>query len=164
MEKLSKHSITRINEIIDKYNNEKTPLMIILEEIQSEFGYVSLPVQELVASKLNLSLSEVYGVVSFYSFFSLVPKGKYIIGICLGTACYIKGSNDVVEKFCSLLDIKPGQTTKDGLFTIDTLRCIGACGIAPALSINSQVYPKVSLNDIQGIINSYKEREEAANE
>ena len=86
------------------------------------------------------------------------PKGKYVIGVCLGTACYVKGSQQVIDKFSELLNIKAGETTEDGLFTIDALRCIGACGIAPAISINGKVYPKVQLNDVANIINEYREK------
>jgi NADH-quinone oxidoreductase subunit E/NADP-reducing hydrogenase subunit HndA len=91
-------------------------------------------------------------VVTFYSFFSLKPKGKYIIGVCLGTACYVKGAQQVIDKFSEILGIKAGETTEDGLFTIDALRCIGACGIAPAVSINGKVYPKVEVKAIPGIV------------
>ena len=103
-----------------------------------------------------------YGVVTCYSFFSLTPKGKYVIGVCLGTACYVKGSQLVMDKFSELLHIKAGQTTEDGLFTLDALRCIGACGIAPAISINGTVYPKVDPGKVKGIIDSYRKLEEEA--
>ena len=94
--------------------------------------------------------------MTFYSLFSLSPKGKYVIGVCLGTACYVKGSQQVMDKFSEMLDIKPGETTKDGLFTLDALRCIGACGIAPAISINGKVYPKMSPASVGKIIAEYR--------
>ena len=103
-------------------------------------------------------MAEIYGVVTFYSFFSLKPKGKFIIGCCLGTACYVKGAQQVIDKFSEILGIKPGETTEDGLFTIDALRCIGACGIAPAVSINGKVYPKVEVKAVPGIINELREK------
>ena len=160
MAHLSEAAVAQINAICDRYTDEKTPLMMILSDIQKEYGYIPLEVQEIVSERTGISVAEVYGVVTVYSFFSLAPKGKYVIGVCLGTACYVKGAQQVIDKFCEVLGIKPGETTKDGLFTIDALRCIGACGIAPAVSINGQVYPKVAVNAIPGIVDNYRSREE----
>ncbi len=109
----------------------------------------------------GISVAEIYRVVTFYSFFSLTHKGKYIIGCCLGTACYVKGAQNVIDKFSEILGIKPGQTTADGLFTLDALRCIGACGIAPAVSISGTVYPKMSVDKVPAIIKELKEKEGA---
>ena len=159
MAHLSEAAVARINTICDRYVGENTPLMMILSDIQKEYGYIPLEVQEIVSDRTGISVAEIYGVVTFYSFFSLTPKGKYVIGCCLGTACYVKGAQQVIDKFSELLGIKPGETTKDGLFTIDVLRCIGACGIAPAVSINGQVYPKVSVNAVPGIIDEYMAKE-----
>ena len=146
-----------INEIIDRYQNEETPLMLILSDIQKEYGYIPLEVQELVSERTGIPVAEIYGVVTFYSYFSLKPKGKYVIGVCLGTACYVKGSQQVIDKFSEILGIKPGETTEDGLFTLDALRCIGACGIAPAVSISGKVYSKVSVKEVPQIIDSYRQ-------
>mgnify|MGYP003302730774 CR=1 FL=1 len=157
MAHISETGVKTICEICDRYANEKTPLMMILSDIQNEFGYIPLEVQEIVSQKTGISVAEIYGVVTFYSFFRLVPNGKYVIGICLGTACYVKGAQQVVDKFSEILKIKPGQTTEDGLFTLDALRCIGACGIAPAVSINGKVYPKVSVSSVPTIINELKQ-------
>ena len=156
MAHLSEAAVKQINEIIDRYVNENTPLMLIFSDIQKEFGYIPLEVQELVSERTGIPVAEIYGVVTFYSFFSLQPKGKHVIGCCLGTACYVKGAQQVIDKFSELLGINPGETTKDGLFTIDALRCIGACGIAPAVSINGKVYPKVAVSAVKGIIDEYK--------
>ena len=156
MAHLSEAAVKQINEIIDRYVNENTPLMMILSDIQKEYGYIPLEVQELVSERTGIPVAEIYGVVTFYSFFSLQPKGKYVIGCCLGTACYVKGAQQVIDKFSELLGINPGETTKDGLFTVDALRCIGACGIAPAVSINGKVYPKVAVSAVKGIIDEYK--------
>ena len=156
MAHLQEAAVRQINEICDRYKDEKTPLMMILSDIQKEYGYIPLEVQEIVSEKTGISVAEIYGVVTFYSFFSLMPKGKYVIGCCLGTACYVKGAQQVIDKFSELLGINPGETTKDGLFTIDALRCIGACGIAPAVSINGKVYPKVAVSAVKGIIDEYK--------
>ncbi|MBR6135700.1 MAG: NAD(P)H-dependent oxidoreductase subunit E [Clostridia bacterium] len=162
MAKLSENAVLKINEICDRYTDEKTPLMMILSDIQNEYGYIPLEVQELVSKKTGISVAEIYGVVTFYSFFSLLPKGKYIIGCCLGTACYVKGAQQIIDKFSELLGIKPGETTEDGLFTLDALRCIGACGIAPAVSISGQVYPKVSVEKVPQILKELREKEGAA--
>lgn len=156
MAHLSEAAVKQITEICNRYADETTPLMMILSDIQKEYGYIPLEVQELVSEKTGIPVAEIYGVVTFYSFFSLKPKGKYVIGCCLGTACYVKGAQQVIDKFSEILKIKPGETTEDGMFTIDALRCIGACGIAPAVSINGKVYPKVAVNAVQGIIDEYK--------
>ena len=160
MAHLSEAAIAQINAICDRYVGENTPLMMILSDIQKEYGYIPLEVQEIVSERTGISVAEIYGVVTFYSFFSLTPKGKYVIGCCLGTACYVKGAQQVIDKFSEILGIKPGETTKDGLFTIDALRCIGACGIAPAVSINGQVYPKVSVHAVPAIIQEYRAKED----
>ncbi|MBQ8975421.1 MAG: NAD(P)H-dependent oxidoreductase subunit E [Oscillospiraceae bacterium] len=156
MAKLSEAAVAQINEICDRYAGENTPLMMILSDIQKEYGYIPLEVQELVSERTGITVAEIYGVVTFYSFFSLKPKGKYVIGCCLGTACYVKGAQQVVDKFSEILGIAPGGTTDDGMFTIDALRCIGACGIAPAVTINGKVYPKMSVSKVQGIIDEYR--------
>ena len=156
MAKLQAAAIKQIEEICDRYAGEKTPLIMILSDIQKEYGYVPLEVQEVVSAKTGISVAEIYGVVTFYSFFSLTPKGKYVIGCCLGTACYVKGAQQILDQFCELLHIQPGETTEDGLFSIDALRCIGACAAAPAVSINGKVYARVDVKDVPGIIAEYK--------
>lgn len=156
MAHLSEAAVAKINEICDRYVSEKTPLIVILSDIQKEYGYIPLEVQEIVSERTGISVAEIYGVVTFYSFFSLVPNGKYVIGVCLGTACYVKGAQQVIDKFSEILGIGAGQTTEDGLFTIDALRCIGACGIAPAVTINGKVYPKVSVDMVPAIIEEYR--------
>ncbi len=153
---LNSAAVAQIKEICARYKDEKTPLMMILSDIQNEYGYIPLEVQELVSQETNISVAEIYGVVTFYSFFSLTPKGKYIIGCCLGTACYVKGAQQVIDKFSEILKVKPGETTEDGLFTLDALRCIGACGIAPAVSISGKVYPKMSVDQVPVVINELK--------
>lgn len=159
MSGLNAAAVKQIEEICGRYKDEKTPLMMILSDIQNEYGYIPLEVQEVVSRNTGISVAEIYGVVTFYSFFSLTPKGKYVIGCCLGTACYVKGAQNVIDKFSEILKIKPGETTEDGLFTLDALRCIGACGIAPAVSINGTVYPKVSTSQVPEIIDKYKAAE-----
>ena len=156
MARISENGVKKICEICDRYANEKTPLMMILSDIQNEYGYIPLDVQQIVSQKTGISVAEIYGVVTFYSFFSLEPKGKYVIGCCLGTACYVKGAQQIIDKFSEILGIKAGETTADGLFTIDALRCIGACGIAPAVSINGKVYPKVTVPQVAKIVEEYR--------
>ena len=151
-----------VQEICDSYANEPSPLMMILSAIQKKYGYIPLEVQQIISEKTGIPVAEIYGVVTFYSFFSLKPKGKYVIGICLGTACYVKSSQQVVDKFSSLLGIKAGETTKDGLFTIEAIRCIGACALAPAMSINGKVYPKVTPDQVGKIIDEYRKLEAEA--
>lgn len=156
MEHISEAAVVKIKEICDRHANEKTPLMMILSDIQNEYGYIPLDVQQIVSEKTGISVAEIYGVVTFYSFFSLVPKGKYVIGCCLGTACYVKGAQQIIDKFSELIGIGPGETSEDGLFTIDALRCIGACGIAPAVTINGKVYPKLTVDMVEPIVEEYR--------
>ena len=162
MTHINEAGIKKINEICDRYVGEKTPLMMILSDIQNEFGYIPLEVQKIVSDKTGIPVAEIYGVVTFYSFFSLEPKGKYIVGCCLGTACYVKGAQQIVDKFSEILGIKPGQTSEDGMFTIDALRCIGACGIAPAVTINGKVYPKMTVDAVAGVVEEYRAKEAIA--
>lgn len=159
MAHLQEAAVKKINEICDRYINERTPLMMILSDIQKEYGYIPLEVQELVSQRTGISVAEIYGVVTFYSFFSLTPKGKYVIGVCLGTACYVKGAQQIIDKFSEIIGIKPGETSADGLFTLDALRCIGACGIAPAVTINGKVYPKLTVDAVPKIVEEYKAME-----
>ena len=161
MAELSESAVVKINEICDRYKDYKTPLIMILSDIQNEFGYVPPEVQELVSARTGIPKAKIYGVVTFYSFFSLEPNGKYVIGCCLGTACYVKGAQKIIDKFSELLGIGPGQTTADGMFTLDALRCIGACGIAPAVTINGKVYPKMTPDQVPAIIQEYRDREGA---
>ena len=156
MAHISEAGVKKINEIIDRHIDQKTPLMMILSDIQNEYGYIPLDVQQIVSKRTGISVAEIYGVVTFYSFFSLEPKGKYVIGICLGTACYVKGAQQIIDKFSEILGVGAGETTADGLFTIDALRCIGACGIAPAVTINGKVYPKVTVDAVPKIVEEYR--------
>jgi NADH-quinone oxidoreductase subunit E/NADP-reducing hydrogenase subunit HndA len=162
MAKLNPAAKAKIEAICDRYAAEKTPLIMILSDVQKEYGYVPLEVQEVISSKTGISVAEIYGVVTFYSLFSLVPKGKYVIGCCLGTACYVKGAQKIIDQFSEILGIQPGQTTPDGLFSIDALRCIGACAAAPAVTINGQVYARVKIDDVSQIVATYREKGGAA--
>ncbi len=149
----------KVEDICQSYANEPSPLMMILSDVQKQFGYIPLEIQEIISQKTGIPVAEIYGVVTFYSFFSLKPKGKYVVGICLGTACYVKNSQAVLDKFHQLLGVGAGQTTEDGLFTIEAIRCIGACALAPALSVNGKVYPKVTPDQVEKIIEEYRSKE-----
>ncbi len=159
---IRKEAKEKILAICQAHKKEPSPLMVVLEEIQREFGYIPFDVQELVANELGICVSDVYGVVTFYNFFSLNPKGKYVIGVCLGTACYVKNSQAVIDKFEEVLGIKAGETSADGLFTIEALRCIGACALAPAVSINGKVYPMVMPDKVPALVAEYRKLEEVA--
>src|SRR5574344_2970787 len=141
------------------HKKEPSPLMPILEEIQKKYGYIPLEVQQLISDQIGIPVSEIYGVVTFYNFFSLTPKGKYVIGVCLGTACYVKNSQAIIDKFETILGIEPGQTTDDGLFTIEAIRCMGACALAPAVSVNGKVYPQMTVDKVAPLIEEYRHME-----
>ena len=161
MKHLNSAAVSQIEAICDRYRDENTPLIMILSDIQREYGYVPLEVQQIVSAKTGLAVADIYGVVTFYSFFSLKPKGKYVIGCCLGTACYVKGAQKIIDQFCEILNIKPGETSQDNLFTIDALRCIGACAAAPAVIINGKIYARVSVTGVASIIAEFRAKESA---
>jgi NADH:ubiquinone oxidoreductase subunit E len=140
---------------IDSAKEEKGNLIQILHIAQSVYGCLPLELQKHIARKLDVALSEVSGVVSFYSLFTTVPRGENIINVCLGTACYVRGGKKIVEKLQELLAVKVGETTGDRKFTLDVMRCIGACGLAPAISINDTVYKMVNPNKLSEIITKY---------
>ena len=157
MAKLNAAAAAKIEEICDRYTDEKTPLMMILSDIQNEYGYIPLEVQELVSKKTGISVAEIYGVVTFYSFFSLEPKGKFVIGCCLGTACYVKGADKILAAIEERLGVKAGECTADGFFSIDSCRCLGACGLAPVMTVDGEVYGKCTPESAVKIIDSYYE-------
>lgn len=132
-------------------------LMNALQFAQNLYGYLPYEVQLIIAEELDVTLSEVYGVVTFYSQFTMYPKGKYQIGICLGTACYVKGSGEIYDKLRNLLGIESGQCTPDRMFSLDATRCIGCCGLAPVMTVNGEVYGKITAKDVEGILAKYTE-------
>lgn len=146
----------QLAKVIEEHKDQKGGLMPVLQEAQAIFGCVPLDVQEIIAEGLNVTLSEVYGVATFYSQFSLEPKGEYVCGVCLGTACYVKGSQKVLDKLASELNIEVGRTTPDGKFTIQATRCLGACGLAPVMMINDEVYGRLTPEEIPGILAKYQ--------
>ena len=146
----------KLAEVIKAHRNEKGALMPVLQQAQNIFGCVSEDVQKIIAEGLGVTLSEVYGVATFYSQFSLQPKGQYVCGVCLGTACYVKGSQAVLNKLCEELGVQPGNTTADGLFTVQATRCLGACGLAPVMMINDEVYGRLTPDQIPFILAKYR--------
>ena len=153
---LSQRRIDEIKNVCRKYGNDPGELINILHGVQDTLGYLPKEVQELIALELGISAARVYGVVSFYSFFTMKPKGKYPISVCMGTACYVKGSRKVLDKLEEVLGIQAGHTTPDGLFTLNATRCLGACGLAPVMMINEDVYGRLTPDEIPGIIAKYR--------
>jgi hydC len=144
-----------LKQFIAANKDTKGPLMPIMQKAQELFGYLSLETQELIADSLDIPVSEVYGVATFYSQFSLRPKGENVVSVCTGTACYVKGAQAVLEEVENVLGIKAGETTKDGKFTIQDTRCLGCCGLAPVMVINEDVYGRLTPADIKGIFEKY---------
>lgn len=146
-----------LKKVIAAHKDQKGAVIPVLHEAQNIYGYLPIEVQEMISEGLNVPLAEIYGIVTFYAQFSLNPKGKYQIGVCLGTACYVKGSGDILEKVKEILGIDVGECTPDGMFSIDATRCIGACGLAPVLTVNDDVYGRLVVDDIPGIIEKYRQ-------
>lgn len=145
-----------IKDICDSFGNKPGELINVLHKTQEHFGYLPEEVQKEVAVNLNMSLAKVYGVVSFYTFFTMTPKGKYPISICMGTACFVRGAEKIVEAVEKELNIKVGGVTEDGKFSLDCLRCIGACGLAPVMMIGGKVHGRLEPGMIKGILDSYE--------
>ena len=145
-----------IANIIDLYRDKEGSLIQILHQAQEIYGYIPLELQEFIAGSLGKPLSEISGVITFYSFFSTKPRGEHTIRVCLGTACYVRGGKKIVERLQDMLGIGIGETTKDGKFTFEVARCIGACGLAPAMMIDNVVYKQVNPNKLEGILAKYE--------
>lgn len=143
-----------MKEILGKYQNSKDNLIQILNEVQEKFGYIPLIAQKEISQYLNISLAEIYGVITFYSRFTLEPKGEYTISVCLGTACFVKGSEKLLDRLKERLKIEPGKTTSDGKYSLDTTRCIGACGIAPVFTVNGEVYGKATVKKLDEVLDN----------
>ncbi len=153
---LTQENFSKLNEIILEHKEAPGALMPILHEAQGLFGALPLEVQKVVSEELNIPLAEIYGVVTFYSQFSLVPKGEYVIGVCLGTACYVKGAQRLIDRIASELTVEVGTTSENGKYTLEATRCIGACGLAPVLTVNEDVYGRLVEADIPGILDKYR--------
>lgn len=144
-----------LKEVINKHKDTPGALLPVLQEAQGIYGYLPIEVQQMVAEGLSISLSEVYGVATFYSQFSLTPKGEHRISVCLGTACYVKGADKILQALEEKLGIKSGECTPDGMFSIDSCRCVGACGLAPVMMIDDDVYGKMTVDQIDSILDKY---------
>lgn len=149
-------NVAKIEAICKEFNYDKGELINVLHQTQNTFGYLPEEVQEIIAENLNTPLAHVYGVVSFYSFFTMTPKGKHPINICNGTACYVRGTEKIIQEFKTLLNIGIGETTADEKFSLSSLRCIGACGLAPVILIGDKVYGRVTLDSVKEILDEYK--------
>ena len=147
-------------QILSMHEKRKDSLIKILEEVQTKYGYIPKAAQLEISEYLEMPLAEIYGVITFYSRFSLEPKGKYNVAICLGTACFVKGSKEILESAKEKLGIDEGQTTPDGKFSIDTTRCVGACGLAPVFTINDEVYGNCTVKKFNEVIDEYINKEE----
>ncbi len=155
--RLKKECFTELETFINGLADKNGALISVLHKAQEIFGYLPEEVQTFVAEQLGISVAKVYGVVSFYSFFTMTPKGKFPIAVCMGTACYVRGAGKVLDDLQNQLGIKSGETTADGLFSIDALRCVGACGLAPVVLVGEDVYGRDEAKDIKTILKKYRE-------
>lgn len=153
---LKQEQVAKLKEICKSFDNEAGELINVLHKTQETFGYLPAEVQEVIARELNISVAKVYGVVTFYSFFTMIPKGKHPISICTGTACYVRGAEKVLDEFKRILDVKVGETTPDGKFSLSCLRCVGACGLAPVVSVGEKIYGRVSPDGVKDILKEYE--------
>ena len=151
-----------LEKLFKEYLPVKDNLIQMLNEVQEHYGYVPMHVQKELSEFLNVPMAEIYGVVTFYSRFSLEPQGKYKISVCLGTACFVKGSQKIMDRLTDRLKIKEGETTKDGLFTIEQTRCVGACGLAPVFTVNGEVYGRASVQKLDQVLDELIEKEKQA--
>ncbi len=153
----TKEQEEKLKAVIAEHKGQEGAVIPVLHKAQEIYGYLPIEVQEMISEGLDVPLAEIYGIVTFYTQFSINPKGKYQIGICLGTACYVKGSGDILDKVKEILGIEVGECTPDGLFSIDATRCIGACGLAPVMTINDDVYGRLVVDDVADIIKKYQQ-------
>ncbi|HWT26662.1 MAG TPA: NAD(P)H-dependent oxidoreductase subunit E [Mobilitalea sp.] len=152
----TKEQESALLKVIDEHKDDKGALMPILQKAQDIYGYLPIEVQTIISNEMNVPLEKIYGIVTFYSQFSLSPKGKYKVSVCLGTACYVKGSGDIFSKLQEMLGISDGECTTDGKYSLDSCRCIGACGLAPVMTINDDVYGKLTVDQLEAILAKYE--------
>jgi NADP-reducing hydrogenase subunit HndA len=155
--KLAENTRHLIREICAQYENKESELINVLHQVQGKLGYLPAEVQELVARELKTSVARVFGVVTFYSFFTMIPQGEFPISICMGTACYVRGAEQVLAEFKRQLKVEVGESTSDGKFSINCLRCVGACGLAPVVTVGEKVFGRVAPSDVKKIIAEYRE-------
>ncbi|MBN1108226.1 MAG: NADH-quinone oxidoreductase subunit NuoE [Bacteroidales bacterium] len=152
---LRQEDVNKIKEICSSFNNDPQELINVLHKCQEHFGYLPAEVQEVISDELTVPVAKIYGVVTFYSFFTMTPRGKHPISICMGTACYVRGAEKVLDEFKKELGLQVGQTTPDGKFSLSSLRCVGACGLAPVVMIGDKTYGRVAPDDVRNIIKEY---------
>ncbi|MCQ2315034.1 MAG: NADH-quinone oxidoreductase subunit NuoE [Bacteroidales bacterium] len=155
--KISEKNLKTVKEICKSFGNKGGEVINVLHKVQGEFGYLPKEIQEAVAMELNIPVSRVYGIVSFYSFFTMQPKGKYPISVCLGTACYVRGAEKVLDELKRQLKVQVGDTTSDGKFSLNVLRCVGACGLAPVVMIGDKVYGRMTPDKVKDILGEYND-------
>jgi len=153
---LKNEQVDKIHAICDSFGNLEGELINILHKTQQTFGYLPAEVQEVIAEKLEIPAAKVYGVVTFYSFFTMIPRGEHPVSICTGTACYVRGAEKVLDEFKKQLDIQVGDTTPDGKFSLSCLRCVGACGLAPVVLIGDKTFGRVAPDDVEDILAQYR--------
>jgi NADP-reducing hydrogenase subunit HndA len=155
--KLDEKKVQKIKEICASFGNKPGEAINILHQTQNTFGYLPAEVQELIAEEIHVPVAQIYGIVTFYSFFTMLPKGEHPISVCLGTACYVRGSEKILDEFKRQLGIGIGQTTPDGKFSLNCLRCVGACGLAPVCLVGDKVYGRLTVDKVKDIISEYKD-------
>jgi NADH-quinone oxidoreductase subunit E/NADP-reducing hydrogenase subunit HndA len=153
---ISQKTRTKIEEICKSFHNNPGELINVLHKTQDYLGYLPAEAQEVIAQELHIPTAKVYGVVSFYSFFTMIPKGRYPVSICMGTACYVRGAERILDEFKHLLGLNVGETGADGLFSLASLRCVGACGLAPVVLVGEKVYGRLASDDVKNIVEEYK--------
>jgi NADH-quinone oxidoreductase subunit E/NADP-reducing hydrogenase subunit HndA len=153
---LRQEDVAKIKEICASFNNDPQELINVLHKCQEHFGYLPAEVQEVVSNELTVPVAKVYGVITFYSFFTMTPKGKHPISICMGTACYVRGAEKVLDEFKKELGLQVGQTSPDGKFSLSSLRCVGACGLAPVVMVGEKTYGRVAPDDVRNIMKEYE--------
>jgi NADH-quinone oxidoreductase subunit E/NADP-reducing hydrogenase subunit HndA len=153
---LRQEDVAKIKEICASFNKDPQELINILHGCQEHFGYLPAEVQEVISSETGIPVAKIYGVVTFYSFFTMTPKGKNPVSVCLGTACYVRGAEKVLEEFKKELGLQVGQVSKDGKFSLSTLRCVGACGLAPVVLVGEKTYGRVAPDDVKNILKEYE--------
>ncbi|HIS70291.1 MAG TPA: NAD(P)H-dependent oxidoreductase subunit E [Candidatus Gallacutalibacter stercoravium] len=153
----TKEQEEKLHQVIAKHKDDPGAIMPVLQDAQEIYGYLPIEVQTIIANEMGVPLEKIFGVATFYSQFSLTPKGKNNISVCLGTACYVKGAGALLDKLTSILGIQPDECTPDGKFSLTACRCIGACGLAPVLTINDEVYGRLTPDDIDGILAKYQD-------
>ena len=153
---LRQEDVNKIREICSSFKNDPQELINVLHKCQEHFGYLPAEVQEVISNELVVPVAKIYGVVTFYSFFTMTPKGKHPVSICMGTACYVRGAEKVLEEFKKELGLQVGQTSADGKFSLSSLRCVGACGLAPVVMVGDKTYGRVAPDDVRNILKEYE--------